>query len=221
MLLTIFERQDTVLLTAQFIVLLFSLSFHEAAHAWMAFRRGDDTAALMGRLTLNPIAHMDPFLSVILPLACYLSGAPIIGGGKPVPVNPFRMKNPARDSMLVALAGPVSNVLLAIGFTALIQIGFRVGLMRGDARLYQVLTHAVLINFFLAFFNMLPVPPLDGSRVLGYFLPRPAQAWLFQLDRYGFLVLILVFYSGILGPVYQVFFHFLDAYSSLLIPGGA
>jgi Zn-dependent protease len=220
---------DPVQLGVMFALVLFSLCFHEYAHAWMAFRRGDDTAALLGRLTLNPIAHMDPFLSVILPLGLWYIGAPIIGGGKPVPVNVSRLKNPPRDSMLVALAGPMSNVVLAVVLTVALQVLFKMGIVhayenQGPGRDWaafgwDVLVMAITTNLLLAFFNMLPIPPLDGSRVLAYFLPGRSREWLLSLDRYGFAIVMLLMFSGAYRQISRtVLMPFLNAYSDLLIP---
>lgn len=211
---------DKIQLAAYLLVLLFSLSFHEYAHAWMAFRCGDDTAALMGRLTMNPIAHLDPFLSILLPIISYKAGF-LMGGGKPVPVNPYRMRNPARDSMLVALAGPVSNVVLAGAFTVVLQIAFRTSVIEEFSLPYTIFQEAIRLNLFLAFFNMIPVPPLDGSRVLSYFLPRPAREVFFAMDRYGFVIIFLLLSLGLFAPFQLMFHHFYHAYSSALMPHGA
>jgi Zn-dependent protease len=220
---------DPVLMGSMLAVVLFSLCFHEYAHAWTAFRFGDDTAALLGRLTLNPIKHMDPFLSVILPLGLLYLHAPIIAGGKPVPVNVSRLRNPPRDSMLVALAGPMSNVLLAVVFTIVLQIVFKLGFVHAypiesptrdwGAFGWDLLVMAIQTNLFLAFFNMLPIPPLDGSRVLAYFLPGRSREWLLSMDRYGFALVMLLMFSGVFTHINRsVLTPFVNAYSDLLIP---
>lgn len=149
-----------------FILLVASLSFHEAAHAWAASRLGDPTARLLGRLTLNPLAHIDWVGTVLFPLVAMISGLPLIGWAKPVPVDPRYLRAPRRDFALVALAGPVSNIVLAIGAAVLLQLQGGLVPDSGVTPLTQVLYMAVFINVLLAAFNMLPVPPLDGGNVL-------------------------------------------------------
>lgn len=183
-------------------VLLLSLTIHEAAHAWTASRLGDPTARALGRVSLNPLVHIDLFGTVILPLIAAVSRLPLIGWAKPVPVNPRNLHHPRRDFMLVAAAGPISNLLQA-GVAAFV---FRAVAARlpdagrvsdgGPALALDVLFTAIQINLLLAFFNLIPVPPLDGGNVLLGLLPPRAAASVAQLRQYGFLVLYALLLTG-------------------------
>ena len=182
-----------------FVVLVFSLVVHEAAHAWMAFRKGDRTAYLAGRLTLNPLAHLDPIGSVVLPLIGVLTGAPVIGWAKPVPVNPGMLRKPAQDYAWISFAGPGSNILLALLFT------FGFGVARSAApggafgySLAVLFSRGAFINMLLAAFNLLPVPPLDGSWIFGHLFPRTIGRLVDFLRPYSMVVLIALVASGVL-----------------------
>jgi Zn-dependent protease len=185
-------------------VLLFSLSFHEAAHAWSADRLGDPTARTLGRLTLNPISHIDPIGTVLFPLLAILSGLPLIGWAKPVPVNWHNLPSPRRDFALVALAGPASNLILAVGFALLLAV---LPLEPGGT-LWQIVATGIILNVLLAVFNMLPVPPLDGGNVLAGFVPEPVARAIDQLRPWGFLILYALLFLGvferIVWPVQRV-----------------
>ena len=183
-----------LILTISFLVI--SLGIHEAAHAWVAAMCGDTTARDMGRLTLNPIAHIDPFMTVILPLVLYLTSGFIFGGAKPVPVNAMRLRHPLRDMMFVALAGPASNFLLAIIFALAAKGLMFFGGMPREALAVQVMGSAYFLNLILAAFNMLPVPPLDGSRVMAYLLPSGLRNSYVALERFGMLIVILLLMTG-------------------------
>ena len=164
-----------------FIVLLFSLTVHEMAHAWTADRLGDPTARLLGRVSLNPIVHADPIGTVLFPLVAMVSGAPLIGWAKPVPVNVRQLRHPRRDFMLVAAAGPASNLVLAFGSRAAARDCCRsrrvtLGEPNVSAPLAAILSQAMQLNVLLAVFNMIPIPPLDGGNVLGGLLPPSARA---------------------------------------------
>jgi Zn-dependent protease len=187
--------------------LFFSLSFHEAAHAWMAKRRGDDTAYQLGRLSLNPMVHVDLFGTILLPAFMMWVGGPLFGWAKPVPVNPLNLKHYRRDNLFISLAGPVSNVLLALIFSA----GFRLfalsaGLFQGlEARgvifiepVSLMLYYAVALNLGLALFNILPLPALDGSHVLAGLLPERWARKIDEYQAYSFIIFILLLYSGVL-----------------------
>jgi Zn-dependent protease len=187
---------------AHFLVALYlSISVHEAAHAWMANRCGDDTARLMGRMTLNPIVHIDPIGTVLMPALMVLSsGIPLIGWAKPVPVNPLRFHNMRRGEILVSLAGPVSNFTLAAAAVVVCWIVVAVllavgpGAARVAAAFLTFLRRLVILNLVLGVFNLIPIPPLDGSHVLGVFISREAAQRLERLlmPPLNFIVLLLV-----------------------------
>jgi Zn-dependent protease len=159
-----------------FIVLLFSLTVHETAHAWTADRLGDPTARLLGRVSLNPVVHADPIGTVLFPILSLIGGVPLIGWAKPVPVNLGRLRRGRTDFMLVAAAGPASNLLIAITASAVMALLPWESLLSGSrdvaTPLFAVLSRALTLNVLLAVFNMLPIPPLDGGNVLGGLLPR-------------------------------------------------
>jgi Zn-dependent protease len=169
--------------------LLVLLTFHEFGHAWMALRCGDDTARLHGRVSLNPLAHIDPIGTVVLPLVMILlpglSGF-LVGWAKPVPVNPYNLRNPRVDDILVTLAGPWMNLLLAIVLMGLT----RVGLMVHSAGIQEICMGWAQLSLTLCFFNLLPIPPLDGSQVLRSVTGMSYEAYA-QFARYGFIVLII------------------------------
>jgi Zn-dependent protease len=183
-----------------FIVLLFSLTVHEMAHAWTADRLGDPTARLLGRVSLNPIVHADPIGTVVFPLVSMVSGATLIGWAKPVPVNLRYLHHPRRDYMLVAAAGPVSNLILAVFGAILLAIvpvsPQTLGESNVSVPIATLLTRLVNLNVLLAVFNMLPIPPLDGGNVLSGLLP-PNLAEVFNKVRpYGFVLLYALILSN-------------------------
>ena len=198
------------------VVLLLAISAHEAAHAWMSHKFGDDTAYLLGRVTLNPVAHTDPIGTLLIPIVNFIGAVgmgvfvPLIGWGKPTPVNPLRWRNKDLANVMVSLAGIMANLLLtAIGFVIL-RICLQSGMigLNGDGSFgsYQqpaflVLDRVMIMNLSLAIFNLLPVPPLDGSKVLYTLLPASAQPTLEALERFSFIILIGLMYFGIVGAV--------------------
>jgi Zn-dependent protease len=184
-------------------ILVLSLSFHEAAHAFTADRLGDPTARLLGRLTLNPIAHIDLIGTVVFPLLGMATGLPIIGWAKPVPVNARNLRRPRQDFALVALAGPVSNLILALGASILLTV-FRTATHTAASYpsvIAEALLLAVLINVLLAVFNMLPIPPLDGGNVLMGVVPDGIARGIAWLRPYGFLILYALMLTNALGPL--------------------
>jgi Zn-dependent protease len=184
---------DFVQLFIVFLVLLFSLTVHEAAHAFTADRLGDPTARLLGRVSLNPAVHVDPIGTVLFPLIALLTNLPIIGWAKPVPVNPAHLRGHWRQKfMLIAAAGPASNLVLAL-IAALVLKAVAIEGAPG-ALLYM----AVRINVLLAVFNMVPVPPLDGGNVLAGLLSGPAADTYDRLRPYGFLILYGLMFTGVL-----------------------
>lgn len=183
-----------------FAVLLLSLSIHEAAHAWAADRLGDPTARLLGRLTLNPAAHIDPIGTLLLPGIAILTGLPIIGWAKPVPVNLHQLRHPRRDFMHIAAAGPASNLLQAAILAGAAWLMFPGGIEESFAGL--LLLQGVFLNVMLALFNLLPVPPLDGGNVIGGLLPERVAASYDRLVRpWGFLILYAILLSGLFRKI--------------------
>ena len=177
-----------------FVVLLFSLTVHEMAHAWTADRLGDSTARLLGRVSLNPIVHADLVGTVIFPRMAMISGVPLIGWAKPVPVNPRQLRNPRRDYIFVAAAGPASNLVMAIGAAMLLRLlpvsPVTLGEPNVSAPVAALLSQALRLNVLLAVFNMIPIPPLDGGNVLSGLLPgRMAYRFNAIVRPYGFLIL--------------------------------
>jgi Zn-dependent protease len=196
-------------LITSILVLIFSLSVHEAAHAWSASQLGDDTARRLGRVTLNPIAHTDPIGTLLLPLIAMVSGAPLIGWAKPTPVNTRNLRQPRRDHILLTAAGPISNLLIAFAAAAAIRAGATAGGNWLDLLLYDALT----LNVLLAVFNMLPIPPLDGGQILMALLPPQMAMKLGFMYQYGFLILMGLLVAGILwsliGPPYYLILSWL------------
>ena len=188
-----------------FAILIFSLSVHESAHAWAAWRLGDSTAQQLGRISLNPVVHVDPIGTLLLPLVAFTTGAPIIGWAKPVPVNQRRLEHPRRDFLYIAAAGPASNVLLA-GVASVvmrtvpvspIEVGIGFGLP-----VWSLAVTAFELNLLLAVFNMVPVPPLDGGNVLAGLLPSGlADAFDRFVRPWGFLLLYALLLTGALSAL--------------------
>ena len=177
-----------------FIVLLFSLTVHEMAHAFTADRLGDPTARQLGRISLNPIVHADPYGTILFPLLAMIGGVPLIGWAKPVPVNVRHLRSPRRDYVLVAAAGPASNLVLAfaaaLALRSMSVSPFTLGEPNVSAPIATLLSRAIQVNVLLAVFNMIPIPPLDGGTVLGGLLPRPLAYRFDSLVRpYGFILL--------------------------------
>ena len=180
-------------------VILFSMTLHEALHGFMAYWLGDDTTKHSGRLTLNPIKHIDPFMTIILPIILAISGAPIFGGAKPVPFNPTRLKWGEWGSALVALAGPLTNFILAfIGFAALVAVNPPDGSLAS-----MIMSVFVIVNLGFFVFNMIPIPPLDGSRVLYALAPDFARRGMEAIERFGilFIFAIVLVASPVIGQI--------------------
>ncbi len=191
----------------EIIILIFSVIIHEISHGFMALYFGDKTAQYEGRLTLNPLKHLDWFGSIILPLGLYLTGTGIMfGWAKPVPYNPYNLRNRNIAEPLVALAGPASNIFVAIIFGLLIRGMAYFGLVSSVAMagLLNIFAFVVLINVSLAIFNLIPVPPLDGSKIFFAFLPPAAKYKFFSIsEKYGLIILLLIilFLPNFISPV--------------------
>ena len=202
-----------VLITIFFlIILLFSVIIHELAHGSVAYSLGDPTAKYAGRLTLNPLKHLDPFGSVILPLLLFLSGSQfLIGWAKPVPINPYNFKDQKWGPLKVAVSGPASNIIVALIFGLLIRF-MPSSLFISAPGLFLMFAFTVWINMILAIFNLLPIPPLDGSWILFNFLPSKYERVKMFLQQYGLFILIaLIFFGGLsrLGDFTRTIFYFI------------
>lgn len=190
---------------------IFAITVHEAAHGWVAKKYGDNTAAMLGRLTVNPIKHIDWLGTIIIPGLLLLTGTGFIfGWAKPVPVDARNFKKPRHDMAMVALAGPVSNLFMAVGWALLARIGVTIGESAENISLPFIYTGiaGISINLVLALINLLPIPPLDGSRVLTGILPH-RLAWQYnQLERYGFIILLILLYTKVLNAIlaYPMYF---------------
>jgi len=202
-------------------MLLFALVAHEYAHGWAAYRQGDDTAYKLGRLTLNPLPHIDPVLTILMPaLLWFMShGAFTFGGARPVPVVTRNFRNYRRGDLIVSSAGIVTNLVLAVACTALFAmvgeahiLAGRIGTSMIDT-MQRMLTYGILLNLVLGCFNLIPIPPLDGSRLLYHFLPPGLGARYRSLDRFGFLLIIVLVYlfqgtlQVLMTPAYWSFVH--------------
>ena len=195
---------DITYLTIVLVTILLSMTLHEAMHAFMGYFLGDDTAKSQGRLSLNPIKHIDPIMTIALPLFLAVMGGPIFGGAKPVPFNPHKVRYGEWGAALVAIAGPLTNLLIAF-------VVFGVGVLSGvitsagvEATLAgQIIITAVSVNLGFFVFNILPIPPLDGSRVLYALAPDPVKAGMEYIERYGiFLVFgVVLIGSSVLGQI--------------------
>ena len=187
------------------LILFFSIILHEYSHGYIAYKNGDDTAYLMGRLTFNPIKHIDLFGTILLPMLCYFSGLPMFGWAKPVPVNFLRLNRPKLDMAKVAFAGPASNLLLV----ALCVIIYKVLITLNSQNIvfYKILSYGIQINLILAIFNLIPVPPLDGSKIVAAFLPTKQSLKYLSLERYGMILVVILIVMGafrvIVMPVFE------------------
>ena len=189
-------------------VILFAITVHEASHGWAALKMGDPTAYHMGRITLNPIRHIDPIGTILLPLMLIIMGAPPFGWAKPVPVNPLNLKNPRKDNIIISIAGPASNIAVAVVAFIILKIIlnnanllYRGGFANILPAIIDILYLTVLLNVILAFFNLIPIPPLDGSGVVMGLISEEAAEKYEQIRPYGFFILILLIMTGFIGRI--------------------
>jgi Zn-dependent protease len=198
------QLADIIQRFAVFVIpILFGITVHEVAHGWMARQLGDRTAEMLGRLTLNPIKHIDPVGTVIVPLLTLWSGGFLFGWAKPVPINSRNLRNPKRGMVAVALAGPGANLLMAIGWALIYKMTITFGTALGSTQVFfmKMAGIGVFFNSLLMIFNLLPIPPLDGGRVLRGFLPDAAAHQLDALERYGLIIVVGLIVLGFLRPV--------------------
>jgi len=178
------------------LVLLFSVVVHEVAHGYVALLNGDPTARMLGRITLNPVPHIDPIGTILVPLLLLISHAGIIfGWARPVPVNPLNYRNYRWGEFAVSAAGPVSNLALAALFSVVLRLGL------ANPGLTQLAYFGVSINIFLALFNLIPIPPLDGSHILAILLPRELARLYAYLQPVGFILILILFYTGVMSAI--------------------
>ncbi|MBK9064059.1 MAG: site-2 protease family protein [Acidobacteria bacterium] len=196
------DPQKILEIVIQVVVLLFAVSFHESAHGFVAMKCGDNTARDLGRITMNPIKHLDPIGSLLFPAMLAFSGLPVFGWAKPVPVSLRGVPNPRRANLLVSAAGPLSNLLLALAFAGAFSLIKDVSIPSKASPLYPlslIFGLSVLVNVSLAIFNLLPIPPLDGFGVVESLAPPAAIPAVIWLRRFGFIILVVMMFTGVLG----------------------
>ncbi len=198
------DTQSLLMAIPYLVALILSLTVHEFAHAWSAYQLDDDTAARQGRMTLDPTAHIDPIGTILFPLIAMFSGIPLIGWAKPVPVNPlnFTRRITMRTGMsITAAAGPAANLVLALIASLVHFLLMAVGFY--SEAVYQFVLTLMMMNIALAFFNLIPVPPLDGSKIFAGILPRSFDQAIASIERYGMIILYVLLFTGGLGLIFK------------------
>jgi Zn-dependent protease len=202
---------DILSITVSLFVILFAITIHEASHGWAAMKMGDPTAQALGRVTLNPIAHIDLFGTILVPILLVVMGAPAFGWAKPVPVNPYNLKNPRRDNLWISFAGPAANLVTsAVSLVFILLLKSFVPSLLSLQGLVLILYYMVLLNAFLAVFNLIPVPPLDGSGILSGLLSKSAAEQYDRLRPYGFFIVLILIYAGALNMIIGPIKNFVD-----------
>jgi Zn-dependent protease len=205
------------------VVLLLAISAHEAAHAWMSYKFGDDTARLLGRITLNPVAHTDPIGTLLIPIVMFIFGhiggpmasIPLIGWGKPTPVNPLRWRNKDVANVMVSIAGILANIIIATIAFVILKVLIKTGAGYQLPESLQepiglFLSYLLIMNVSLAIFNLLPFPPLDGSKVLDTFLPASMRPLMQILEQYGYIILMVLIWAGFFNAIITPVFNVID-----------
>lgn len=178
-------------------LLVIAMSVHEFSHGWVAYRLGDTTAKYSGRLTLNPLAHIDPIWTFLLPLFLFITtgGRFVFGAARPIPINYLSLKNPKRDIIWIGASGPAANLILAVLLSILLKV------IPWSIKLNFILSNLILINIVLGVFNLIPIPPLDGSRILMGLLPAPLASRYSLIEPYGFIILLLLIWTGVFSDL--------------------
>jgi len=186
------------------VFVIYSIVLHEVAHGYAAYRLGDPTAAMQGRLTLNPLKHIDPFQTILVPAMILLlsNGRFLFGGAKPIPINPYRFRHMGKGMLITGIAGPIVNLTIMVGCALLLRFLLLFGTFFSPVVL-KVVLRVGFWNMILLVFNMVPIPPLDGSRVLRYFLPREAQRSYDAIEPYGLIIVMIVVFTGYLHPLFE------------------
>ena len=210
------ELTKVQLIVASILPILFAITLHEVAHGWVADMRGDNTARMMGRLSLNPIKHIDLVGTIILPILFLLTTGFMFGWAKPVPVNHRNLIKPRTDMALVAIAGPLSNFIMAILWALIAKIGLTFNFPAREA-LIAMGRIGITVNLFLGLLNLIPIPPLDGSRIVSAYIPLKAAYFYDKIERFGFIILIILLMSGILNSFLMVPFLYCRALISGLV----
>jgi Zn-dependent protease len=198
------------------VALIFSLSLHESAHAWMSNQFGDDLARLQGRISLNPAVHVDPIGTLLFPAISFFTGAPLFGWAKPTPVNPLRWRNKRVANFWVSIAGVISNLMIAIGAGVIIRVLYSMGIVDRRVNLIgsdslvaegavELLYVFFALNVALAIFNLIPIPPLDGSKVLASIMGPSFESGFEALERFGYILLIVAMFTGVFGLIFRIF----------------